>query len=99
MSAAPPPTRPFMSSTEDQSQSAGACCPGFDELKERAEHFAREEPMQAVGAAFVAGLLLTLLPVGSVIAGIVRLAFALLRPALVVLGAIKLYEEVSRRQR
>jgi hypothetical protein len=89
-----------MSSTEDQShEQAGGCCPGFDEMKERAERFARDEPMQAVGAAFVAGLLLTLLPVGSVVAGVVRLVFALLRPALVVLGAVKLYEEISRRQR
>jgi hypothetical protein len=88
-----------MSSTEEQSQASGECCPGFDEMKERAEQFARDEPMQAVGAAFVAGLLLTLLPIGTVVAGVIRLAFALLRPALVVLGAVKLYEEISRRQR
>jgi ABC-type transport system involved in cytochrome bd biosynthesis fused ATPase/permease subunit len=88
-----------MPSTEEKTHASGECCPGFDELKERAEHFAREEPMQAIGAAFVAGLLLTFLPIGSVVAGIVRLAFALLRPALVLLGAVKLYEEISRRQR
>ncbi len=69
------------------------------DLKSRTEKFARDEPTQAIAAAFVAGLILTLLPVGSIIAGILRLTLALIRPALVVLGAVKVYEEVSRRQK
>ena len=88
-----------MQSPDEPSNVSGSCCPGIDELKERVERFAREEPLQAVGAAFGAGLLLTLLPAGALIAGLVRLAMALLRPALVVLGALKLYEEVTRRPR
>jgi hypothetical protein len=49
-----------------------------------------------VSAAFGAGLILTLLPVG----GLVRLLFIALRPLLLILGFIKLYEEIeSRRQR
>lgn len=55
--------------------------------------------MQALGVAFLAGLLLTLLPVGSLIALILRLTLNLVRPVLVVLGAVKLYEEISRRQK
>jgi hypothetical protein len=69
------------------------------DLKSRAEQFACEEPYQAIGVAFLAGLILTLLPVGAIIAGILRLTLALVRPALVVLGAVKLYEEISRRQK
>ena len=42
--------------------------------------------MRAVGIAFVAGLVLTLLPVGAMVAGLVRLAISLLRPALFILG-------------
>jgi hypothetical protein len=70
----------------------------LDDLRSRTEQYAREEPMQAVGVAFVAGLILTLLPVGAIIAGILRLILALLRPALVILGAVKVYEEVNRRK-
>lgn len=64
----------------------------------RTEQYAREEPLKAVGAAFAAGLFLTLLPVGAIFVAIVRLTLTLLRPALLVLGAIKLYEEIDRRQ-
>ena len=59
------------------------------------ENYTRKEPTKAVSAAFGAGLILTLLPVG----GIVRLLFIALRPLLLVLGFVKLYEEIeSRRQ-
>ncbi len=64
----------------------------------RTEQYAREEPLKAVGVAFVAGLIMTLLPIGGIIAGLLRLALALVRPALLILGAVKLYEEVDRRQ-
>jgi hypothetical protein len=70
-----------------------------EDLKSRTEHFAREEPMQAVGMAFAAGLVLTMLPVGAIVAMLLRLALSLLRPALMVLGAMKAYEEINRRQR
>lgn len=75
---------------------AGAkeCCDGF---LRQTEEFAREEPIQAVGFAFVAGLVLTLLPVGAIVAGLVRLSLALVRPALMVLGAVKAYEEFNQR--
>ncbi|HEY2342483.1 MAG TPA: hypothetical protein VGH90_05605 [Chthoniobacteraceae bacterium] len=64
----------------------------------RAEDYTREEPLKAVGLAFTAGLILTLLPVGAILAAIVRLAVTLLRPALLILGAIKLYEEIDHRR-
>jgi hypothetical protein len=64
----------------------------------RTEQYAREEPIKAVAIAFGAGLFMTLLPVGSIIAGLLRLALALVRPALLILGAVKLYEEIDRRQ-
>ena len=59
------------------------------------EDYTRKEPTKAVSAAFGAGLILTLLPVG----GIVRLLFIALRPLLLVLGFIKLYEEIESRRR
>jgi hypothetical protein len=68
----------------------------LDPLISSVEKYARKEPTKAVSAAFGAGLILTLLPVG----GLVRLLFIALRPLLLILGFIKLYEEIeSRRQR
>lgn len=70
----------------------------YEDIRARTEQYARQEPMQALGVAFIVGLILTLLPIGSLIAGILRLVLALVRPALVVLGAVKLYEEINQRQ-
>jgi hypothetical protein len=58
---------------------------------------AREEPAKALGIAFLTGLICTVLPVGRLVAGLVRLAFALLPPALLVLGGIKAWEEIEKR--
>jgi hypothetical protein len=49
--------------------------------------------------ALFGGVLLTVLPVGRVISGLVRLALALARPLLLVLGAMKLYEEYQKKQK
>src|SRR5439155_26168227 len=75
--------------------SATASAPNFEAFTARAEQYAREEPARAVGVAFVVGLILTLMPIGAIIAGLFRLAFALVRPALIVLGATKVYEEIQ----
>jgi hypothetical protein len=77
-------------------ESAGG---NLEDIRARTEQYARQEPLQALGAAFIGGLLLTLLPLGGLIALILRLTLSLIRPALVILGAVKLYEEISRRQR
>jgi hypothetical protein len=87
-----------MQPPEENSGSATETLPSMDAFTARAEQYAREEPTRAVGAAFVVGIVLTLLPIGSIIAGLLRLAFALIRPALIVLGATKVYEEIQKRQ-
>jgi hypothetical protein len=58
------------------------------------EAYTREQPTRAVSAAFGAGLILALVPIG----GIVRLLFSALRPVLVILGIVKIWEEVEARQ-
>lgn len=84
-----------------QTDGASTCCGDWKKAAEdfggRAQEFARNEPAQAVGLAFVAGLVLTLLPVGRILSGLIRLAFALVRPALLILGAVKLCEEFDKR--
>lgn len=70
----------------------------MDDLTSRTEEFARQEPVRAVGIAFVVGLVLTLLPIGAIIGGLLRLALSLVKPALLILGATKVYDELQKRQ-
>lgn len=79
-------------STSDPSVSPAARN-SLDPLVERVEVFAREKPAKALSAAFGTGLLLALLPIGSVVTGLLRLALLLLRPVLLVLGLVRVYEE------
>ncbi len=73
--------------------------PSSESFTHQAEQYAREEPWKALGIAFFAGLILTVFPIGRITATLIRLALALLRPFLLILGAVKLYEQVDRRQR
>ena len=84
-----------------ETETPAGCCGDWkktaEDLGARAQEFARKEPAQAVGVAFLAGLVLTVLPVGRLLAVLVRLAFALFRPVLLILGAVKLCEEFQKR--
>ena len=86
--------------TPKSEPAAEGCCDWrqtAEDLGARAQEFARKEPAQAVGVAVLAGLVLTVLPVGRLVAVLVRLAFALVRPLLLILGAVKLCEEFEKR--
>lgn len=72
-------------------------CPSLDPLVERVELFAREKPAKAVSAAFGAGILLALLPLGGILTALIRILFLLLRPVLIILGLIRLYEQFGGR--
>ena len=82
---------------------SGTCCGDWrktvDDFTTCTEKFVRQDPAKAVGLALFTGVLLTVLPVGRLIAGLIRLAFALARPLLLVLGAVKLYEEFQKKQK
>jgi hypothetical protein len=52
----------------------------------------RREPMKAIILAFGAGLLLCFLPVGKLLGFLVRITFVLSKPALLILGVVKLLE-------
>jgi hypothetical protein len=83
-----------------KSEKSAGCCDWktrVDDLTARASKMAREEPAKAVGIAFATGIVFTILPVGRVIGGLVRLAFALVPPGLLMLGGIKLWEEIEKR--
>jgi hypothetical protein len=83
----------------EESQSAAKCCEGqFQEWYARAENCAKKEPLKSAAIAFLCGMILTVLPVGRILGALVRLAFALIRPVLVVLGAMKVLEEIEKRR-
>jgi hypothetical protein len=55
----------------------------------------RREPMKAALLAFAAGFILCLLPLGRLLGVILRMALILLKPALLILGVVKLVEYAS----
>jgi heme/copper-type cytochrome/quinol oxidase subunit 4 len=69
----------------------------FNAWKERAEKSVREEPIKTAGLAFVAGIVLTVLPVGAILGALVRIALALVRPALLIFGVVKIFQQIDRR--
>lgn len=88
-----------MPSTTEEPKQSNACCEGqIQDLIAFAEKCAKKEPVKTSLIAFLAGLLLTILPVGQIVGALTRLLFSLLRPALVVLGAMKVLEEVEKRR-
>ena len=81
---------------------AAGCCDwrkAVDDLSKTTEKLVREEPSKAIGLALFGGVLLTVLPVGRLLGALVRLTLALARPLLLVLGAVKLYEEYQKNQK
>jgi hypothetical protein len=83
-----------------ESPRSAACCDWrqtIEDLNASTQKFVREDPAKAVGIALLGGVLLTILPVGRVLGALVRLAFALARPLILVLGAVKLYEEFQKK--
>lgn len=90
-----------MEEPNDTPRSAGCCDwrKTVDDLRDRTQKFVHEDPTKAVGLALLGGVLLTIFPVGRVLGALVRLAVALARPLLLVLGAVKLYEEFEKKQK
>lgn len=90
-----------MEEPHDSPRSAGCCDwrKTATDWNDRTQKFIREEPDKAVGLAVLGGVLLTVLPVGRLLGALLRLAFALVRPLLLVLGAVKLYEEFEKKQK
>ncbi len=78
---------------------------GMQWVKDRVEtvvnetgDYVREKPTQSLLYAFAAGYILNRLPLGRVIAGLLRLLLVALRPAIVIYGAAKLYQSAQERE-
>ena len=64
----------------------------FGEVLQQTEDYVRENPVQAVGFALLAGFVLNRLPLGRILSALVRLLFIALKPAVLAYGATKLYQ-------
>jgi hypothetical protein len=86
---------------EPGAQEQTCCENGLEQVREwtrKTEEYVKREPAKAVGAAVGVGIFLAIFPVFSVLGGLFRVLVSLLRPLLLVLGAVKLYEEYEKRQ-
>ena len=78
---------------------AGCCEAQIRDWCGVAEKCAREEPVKCAATAFIVGLIITILPVGQIVGALTRLLAGLIRPALMLLGAMKVFEEVEKRRK
>ncbi len=58
----------------------------------------RKNPTRALAIAAGAGFVLQSAPVGRLVGGLLRVSFALLQPALMVVGGVKVWEKLQRRE-
>jgi hypothetical protein len=75
---------------------------GMQWVKDRVEtavsetgEYVREKPTQSLFYAFAVGYVLNRLPLGRVLAGVLRLLFVALKPAILIYGAAKLYRSAQ----
>jgi hypothetical protein len=66
---------------------------------ERTATSVQKRPVNSVVWAFFVGIFLTVFPIGRIVGAAISLALALLRPALVLLGVVKLFEEIEHRRK
>lgn len=64
----------------------------FEDAIEQTESYVRDNPAQAVGFALLAGFILNRLPIMRMMASLLRLVLAMLKPALLAYGVTKLYQ-------
>jgi hypothetical protein len=70
----------------------------FDAVLNQTEDYVREKPAQSLLYAFVAGFVLNRLPIGRVLGGVFRLFVLALKPAILIYGAIKLYQAAQEEE-
>ena len=78
---------------------------GMQWVKDRVEtvvsetgEYVREKPTQSLFYAFAAGYILNRLPFARILAGILRLLFVALKPAILIYGATKLYRSAQEHE-
>jgi hypothetical protein len=64
----------------------------INQLWNELEAMIRREPQKAVALAFAGGFFLCLLPLGRLLSILVKVLFLIFKPALLILGVLKLIE-------
>ena len=70
----------------------------FEDVVAQTETYVRENPVQSIAYAILAGFVLNRLGVGRIVGGIVRLLLFALKPAILIYGAAKLYETAAHEE-
>jgi hypothetical protein len=70
----------------------------FDDLVTETEAYVRENPVQSMAYALLAGFILNRLGIGRIVSGLVRLVLFALKPAILIYGAAKLYEATQEEE-
>ncbi|HVI81936.1 MAG TPA: hypothetical protein VM717_04255 [Chthoniobacterales bacterium] len=70
----------------------------FGDLLTETEAYVRENPMQSLACAVLAGFVLNRLGIGRILSGVVRLLLFALKPAILIYGAAKLYEAAQEEE-
>jgi hypothetical protein len=71
----------------------------FDDILAQTETYVRENPVQSLAYAVLAGFVLNRLGLGRIVRGVVRLSLLALKPAILIYGAAKLYEAAQDEDR
>jgi hypothetical protein len=64
----------------------------WEQIVGQTEDYVRANPMQALLYGVAAGFILDRLPIGRIFSMLVRLVFLALKPALLIFGALKIYQ-------
>jgi hypothetical protein len=87
-----------MSAPEDSTSQQQLQKPIGDFVQKTAEEV-RRQPVKSLVWAFFVGIFLTIFPVGRLLRLVAGIVLALLRPVLLLLGAVKLCEEIEMRRK
>jgi hypothetical protein len=71
----------------------------FGEWVNETETYVRENPVQSIAYAILAGFVLNRLGIGRILSVVVRLLLFALKPAILIYGAAKLYEAAQQEER
>lgn len=67
----------------------------FESVMSQTEDYIREKPAQSLFYAFLAGFIINRLPIGRIFSGVLRLLFFAAKPAILIYGATKLYQNTQ----
>jgi hypothetical protein len=70
----------------------------FERVLQQTEDYVRENPVQSLGYALLAGFILNRLPIGRILSGVVRLLLIAFKPAILIYGATKLYRASQEQE-